>query len=168
MKKSKDLGKKNEGREFKKKIIVRKHFDDKFGNPIAYNYHNKLFMKVYNKEFAQTKLIQANDDGIKYYDIYNACFTKNDLIKEYDFFKKKEYKETQTWVFKKMTPEELKYWREELPKKFESETKDFIIKWFLSMMHYPVKKQYNKNPKYKALHKKMHKENKIVNNSLDF
>jgi len=67
-----------------------------------------------------------------------------------------------------MTPEELKYWREELPKKFESETKDFIIKWFLSMMHYPVKIQYNKNQKYKALYKKMHKENKIVNNSLDF
>ena len=90
------------------------------------------------------------------------------MIKEYDFFKNKEYKETQTWVFKKLTPEELKYWREELPKLFDSETKEFIIRWFLSMTHYPVKIQYNKNPKYIALYKKMHKENKIVHHSLDF
>ena len=67
-----------------------------------------------------------------------------------------------------MNKEELKYWREELPKQFESNTKDFIIKWFLTMTHYPVKIQYNSNPKYKALTKKMHKENKIVHRSLDF
>ena len=73
-----------------------------------------------------------------------------------------------TWVFKKLNKEELKYWREELPKQFESSTKDFIIKWFLTMQHYPVKIQYNSNPKYKALAKKMHKENKIVHHSLDF
>ena len=35
------------------------------------------------------------------------------------------------------------------------------------MTHYPVKIQYNSNPKYKALAKKMHKENKIVHHSLD-
>ncbi len=67
-----------------------------------------------------------------------------------------------------MNKEELKYWREELPKQFESSTKDFIIKWFLSMTHYPIKIKYNSNPKYKELTKKMHKENKIVHHSLDF
>ncbi len=51
---------------------------------------------------------------------------KNQL--EYDYFKNKENKEIKTDVFKKFTPEELKYWREEIPKTFESETKDFIIK----------------------------------------
>jgi hypothetical protein len=30
----------------------------------------------------------------------------------------------------KITPEELKYWREKIPKKIESETKDFIINGF--------------------------------------
>ena len=49
----------------------------------------------------------------------------------------KKYKQ----MYLKFTPEELKYWREEIPRKFESETKDFIIKWFLSMTHYPVKVQ---------------------------
>jgi hypothetical protein len=57
-------------------------------------------------------------------------YYKKDLIKEYDFLKNKEYKEIQTDVFKKFTPEELKYWREEIPKTFESETKDFIINGF--------------------------------------
>ncbi len=57
-------------------------------------------------------------------------FHKNRINKEYDYFKNKEYKEIQTYVFKKFTPEELKYWREELPKTFESETKDFIINGF--------------------------------------
>ena len=66
-----------------------------------------------------------------------------------------------------MNAEELKYWREEIPNLFETETKDFIIKWFLSMTHYPVKIAYNSNPKYKALLIKMHKENKIVHHSLD-
>ena len=95
-------------------------------------------------------------------------FHKKELIKEYDYFKNKEYKEIQTNVFKKFTPEDLKYWREEIPRKFESETKDFIIKWFLSMTHYPVKIQYNRNPKYISLYKKLHKEKIIMNHSLDF
>ena len=95
-------------------------------------------------------------------------FHKKRINKEYDYFKNKEYKEIQTNVFKKFTPEDLKYWREEIPKKFESETKDFIIKWFLSMTHYPVKIQYNGNPKYISLFNKLHKEKKIVNHSLDF
>ena len=169
MKKSKDLSKKNEGKEFKKPNVITDRYGDKtFGNPIAKNYHDKLLKKVFDKKYSESKLIETNNDGIKYYDIYNTCFTKQELIKEYDFFKNKEYKETQTWVFKKLTPEELKYWREELPKLFESETKEFIIRWFLSMTHYPVKIQYNKNPKYIALYKKMHKENKIVHHSLDF
>ena len=43
--------------------------------------------------------------------------------------------------FKYLSPDELKYWREELPKTFENQTKHFIIKWFLSMTHYPVKIQ---------------------------
>ncbi len=78
----------------------------------------------------QLNLIKTNDDGIKYYGIYDTCFTKKELIKEYDYFKNKEYKEIQTDVFKKITPEELRYWREEIPEKIESETKDFIINGF--------------------------------------
>ena len=168
MKKAKELGKKNEGKEYKKKTIIKHDFYESFGNPIANKYHDYLFFKAFNTKSKQLNLIKTNDDGIKYYDIYNTCFTKKELIKEYDYFKNKEYKETSTWVFKKLTPEELKYWREELPKTFESETKDFIIKWFLSMSHNPVKIQYNRNPKYISLYNKMHKEKKIVNHSLDF
>ncbi len=99
--------------------------------------------------------------------MYATCFTKKEFIKEYEYFKNKEYKEMQTDVFKKFTPEELKYWREEIPKIFESETKDFIIKWFLSMTHYPVKIKYNSNLKNTSLYNKLHKEKKIVNHSLD-
>ena len=169
MKKSKDLGKKNEGKEFKKpNVIIDMFSNKKIGNPIARKYHDQLFFKVFNKRYSESKLIKTNDDGVKWYDVYDTCFTKKELIKQYDFFKNKEYKEVQTDVFKKLNPEELKYWREELPKIFESQTKDFIIKWFLSMTHYPLKIQYNKNPKYVLLSKKMHKENKIVHHSLDF
>ncbi len=57
-------------------------------------------------------------------------FHKKRIYKEYDYFKNKEYKEIHTCVFKKLTPEELKYWREEIPKTFESETKGFIINGF--------------------------------------
>ncbi len=35
------------------------------------------------------------------------------------------------------------------------------------MTHYPLKIKYNKNPKYISLYKKLHKENKLVNPSLD-
>ena len=168
MKKSKELGKKNEGKEFKKKTIIKHDFYESFGNPIANKYHDHLFFKAFKTKSKQLNLIKTNDDGIKYYDIYDTCFTKKELIKEYDYFKNKEYKEIQTDVFKKFTPEELKYWREEIPKTFESETKDFIIKWCLSMTHYPVKIKYNRNPKYISLYNKLHKEKKIVNHSLDF
>ena len=170
MKKAKELAKKNEGKEYKKpSVIIDRYGDKTFGNPILKKYKDHLYWDIIlKKRFAQIKLNKTNDDGIKYYDIYDICFTKKELIKEYDFFKNKEYKEMATWVFKKLNKEELKYWREELPKQFESSTKDFIIKWFLTMEHYPVKIQYNSNPKYKALIKKMHKENKIVHHSLDF
>ena len=163
MKKANDFSKKNEENEFKKKTIKKYSYHKTFVNPIAEKYRDHLDMKLYQKR----KQIQPNDDGIKYYDIYDVCFTKKELIKEYDFFKKKEYKETSTWLFKKLNAEELKYWREEIPKLFETETKDFIIKWFLTMTHYPVKIQYNRNPKYIALVKKMHIKNKTVHHSLD-
>ena len=123
MKKSKDLGKMNEGKEFKKKTIIKHDFYESFGNPIANKYHEHLFFKVFKTKSKQLNLIKTNDDGIKYYDIYDTCFTKKELIKEYDYFKNKEYKEIQTNVLKKFTPEDLKYWREEIPKNLKVKQK---------------------------------------------
>jgi hypothetical protein len=51
-----------------------------------------LFFKAFKTKSKQLRLIQTNDDGIKYYDIYDTCFTKKELIKEYDFFKIKNPK----------------------------------------------------------------------------
>ena len=95
MKKSKDLSKKNEGKEYKKKTIIKHHYYDEFGNPIAHKYHDHLFWKRAMTEYQRSKLEKRNDDGIKHYDIYNTCYTKEDLIKEYDFFKKKNTKKLQ-------------------------------------------------------------------------
>ena len=50
------------------------------------------FLKAFNTKSKQLNLIKTNDDGIKYYDIYNTCFTKKELIKEYDYFKIKNTK----------------------------------------------------------------------------
>ena len=91
MKKSKDLGKKNEKEEFKKpNVIIDRHGDKTFGNPIAKHYHDKVFFKAFDKRFSESKLINTNDDNVKWYDIYDTCFTKQELIKEYDFFTNKE------------------------------------------------------------------------------
>ena len=115
MKKAKDLGKKNEGKEYKKpSVIIDRYGDKTFGNPILKKYKDHLNLDIiFKNHFAQSKFNAKNDDGIKWYDIYNICFTKKELIKQYDFFKNKEYKEMSTWVFKKLNKEELKYWREE-------------------------------------------------------
>ena len=92
MKKAKELGKKNEGKEYKKKTIIKHTFYKSFGNPIANKYHDYLFFKAFNTKSKQLNLIKTNDDGIKYYDIYDTCFTKKELIKEYDFSKIKNTK----------------------------------------------------------------------------
>ena len=73
MKKAKELGKKNEGKEYKKPNVITDRYGDKtFGNPIAKKYHDKLDKKVFDKKYSESKLIETNNDGIKYYDIYNT------------------------------------------------------------------------------------------------
>ncbi len=47
MKKSKELGKKNEGKEYKKKIIIKHDIYESFGNPIANKYHDHSFFKAF-------------------------------------------------------------------------------------------------------------------------
>ena len=61
----------------------------------------KKLSPIYPKKLRLIK--KTRNIGIKYYDIYDTCFTKKELIKEYDYFKNKEYKETKTDVFKKFT-----------------------------------------------------------------
>ena len=62
MKKSKDLSKKNEGKEFKKpNVITDRYGDNTFGNPIAKNYHDKLLKKEFDKKYSESKLIKTND-----------------------------------------------------------------------------------------------------------
>ena len=43
MKKAKDLGKKNEGKDYKKKTIIKHHYYESFGNPIANNITTIVF-----------------------------------------------------------------------------------------------------------------------------
>ncbi len=43
MKKSKELGKKNECKEYKKKTIIKHDIYESFGNPIANEYHDHSF-----------------------------------------------------------------------------------------------------------------------------
>jgi hypothetical protein len=93
LKKSKALGKKNEGKDFKKpNAIIDRHGDKTFGNPIVKTYHDKLFFKVFDERFSESKLIKTNDDNVKWYDIYDTCFTKKELITKYDVFKIKNRK----------------------------------------------------------------------------
>ena len=91
MKKAKELGKKNEGKEYKKTSVITDRYGNKtFGNPILKKYKDHLNLDIiFKKHFAQSKLNAKNDDGIKWYDIYDICFTKKELIKQYDFFKNK-------------------------------------------------------------------------------
>ena len=94
MKKAKELGKKNEGKEYKKPSVITNRYGDKtFGNLIQKKYKDHLYWdKILKKQYAQIKLNSTNDDGIKWFDIYETCFTKKELIKEYDSFKIKNTK----------------------------------------------------------------------------
>ncbi len=56
----------------------------------------------------------------------------------------KNTKELHTNIIKILTTDELKYWREDLPKTFESQTKDFIIKR-LSIYHFLKNAQIKDN-----------------------
>ncbi len=76
MKKSKELGKKNEGKEYIKKTIIKHHFYKSFGNPNANKNHDHLFFRAFKTKSKQLNLIKTNDDGIKYNDIYDTCFTE--------------------------------------------------------------------------------------------
>jgi hypothetical protein len=102
MKKAKELGKKNEGKEYKKPIVIKDiNGNQSFGNPILKNYRDHLFWDIiWKKRYAQLKLNAINDDGIKWYDIYDTCFTKKELIKQYDFLKIKNI-ETYKQMFSK-------------------------------------------------------------------
>ena len=56
--------------EYKKKTIIKHHFYESFGNPIANKYHDHLFFKAFKTKSKQLNLIKTNDDGIKYYMIH--------------------------------------------------------------------------------------------------
>jgi hypothetical protein len=45
MKNAEELEKKKEGKEFTKKTIIKHHFYESFGNPIANQYHKHLLFK---------------------------------------------------------------------------------------------------------------------------
>jgi hypothetical protein len=73
MKKAKELGKKNEGKEYKKKTIIKHDFYESIGNPIANKYHEHLFFKAFKTKSKQLNLIKTNDDGF--------TFLKSDVTK---------------------------------------------------------------------------------------
>jgi hypothetical protein len=77
MKKAKELARKNEGNEYKKpNVIIDRYGNKTLGNPVAKKCHDHLLFKAFDTKSKQLRLIQTNDDGIKYYDIYDICFTK--------------------------------------------------------------------------------------------
>ena len=66
MKKSKELGKKNEGKEFKKLSVITDIYGDKsFRNPILKNYKDHLYWDIIlKKHSAQLKLTQQMMTGL--------------------------------------------------------------------------------------------------------
>jgi hypothetical protein len=94
------------GKEYKKKTIV-KHDLTKGLEILLQKYHNNIFLKVFEKETLERYQKRTNDDGIKYYDIYNTCSAKRELINEHDISKIKNTKKHKH-IFKKWTPEPKK------------------------------------------------------------
>ena len=81
MKKAKDLGKKNEGKEYKKASMrIESNVGMVKGNRTAHNYAQSLKLKVH---FKKGFLESRNAKGVRWFDILNM-YSKNELINWYN------------------------------------------------------------------------------------
>ena len=151
MKKAKELGKKNEGKEYKKPSMrLESNVGMVRGNKIANKYASNLKYKIH---FKNMFLESRNRNGVKWIDILNM-YSKNDLINWYNENIIKAKSINNKTIYKKKDKE--KYF-EQLPKYFNETTKDNIIKWLLQADQFPFHATYKNKPEYKQLESKVDK-----------
>ena len=151
MKKAKDLGKKNEGKVYKKSSMrLESNIGMVRGNEKAHNYKHHLKIKSSVK---MDLLVSRNAKGVKWFDILNL-YSKNELIDWYNknIIKNKTINNKQIWKKK----DKSKY-LEELPKYFKETTKDNIIKWLLKADLFPFYHTYKEKLGYKKLESEVDK-----------
>jgi len=151
MKRAKELGKKNEGKEYKKPSMrLESNVGMVKGNAKAHRYVDGIKFKVnFKKKFLEAR----NKNGVKWIDILNM-YTKNDLINWYNenIIEKKSIN-LQT-IYKKK--DKVKYFQE-IPKYFNETTKENIIKWLLQADQFPFYNTYKNKPEYNQLESKVDK-----------
>ena len=151
MKKSKDLSKKNEGKELKKqnmKLISNVGMVP--GNQIAHNYARHL--KDEN-HFKQNFLKARNAEGVKWFDILNM-YSKQDLI---DWYTENIIK-TKTIYHKTISSKKSKQkYFEDIPKYFNETTKENIINWLMVADLFPFYHTYKTKTEYNKLKSKVDK-----------
>ena len=151
LKKAKELGKKNEGKEYKKPSMrLESNVGMVRGNANAHNYADRINFKVNHKnQFLETR----NRKGVKWVDILNM-YSKDDLINWYNENIVKAKSINLHTIYK--TKDKTKYF-EEIPKYFNETTKENIIKWLLKADQFPFYNTYKNKPEYKQLESKVDK-----------
>ena len=151
MKKAKELGKKNEGKEYNKPSMrLESNVGMVGGNANAHNYADRIKFKVNHKnQFLETR----NRKGVKWVDILNM-YSKDDLINWYNenIVKNKNINNKRIWSKKDKT----KYLKE-IPKYFNETTKENVIKWLLRADLFPFYHTYKDKPEYIFLESKVDK-----------
>ena len=156
MKKAKDLGKKNEGKEYKKPSMrLESNVGMVKGNKIANNYKGHLKFKT---DFKKNFLESRNSKGVRWFDIL-SLYSKNELINWYDENIVKTKTINNKTIYKKK--DKTKYF-EEIPKLFNETTKENVIKWLLKADQFPFYTTYKDKQGYKTLESKVEKS--ILNN----
>ena len=151
MKKAKELGKKNEGKEYKKPSMrLESNVGMVKGNRTAHNYAEHL---KFNVNFKKNFIESRNKMGVRWFDILNM-YSKNELINWYNENIVKTKSINSYTIYKKKDKE--KYF-EKLPKYFSETTKENIIKWLLQADQFPFHTTYKNKPEYKTLELKVDK-----------
>ena len=151
MKKSKDLGKKNEGKEYKKPSMrLESNVGMVKGNRTAHNYAEHL---KFNVNFKKNFIESRNKMGVRWFDILKM-YSKNELINWYNENIVKTKSINSYTIYKKK--DKAKYF-EEIPKYFNEAAKENIIKWLLKADQFPFSNTYKNKPEYKSLESKVDK-----------
>ena len=145
MKKANDLGKKKEGKEYKKqnmKLISNVGMVP--GNQIASKYADHIKFK---NNFKQQYLKSKNLEGVNWFDILNM-YSKQNLIDWYNenIIKNKTIYHKTIW-----RKDDKKKYNEDIPKYFNETTKENIINWLMLADLFPFYHTYKNKPEYRKL-----------------
>ena len=145
MKKAQDLGKKNEGKEFKKqnmKLLTNVGMVP--GNQIAADY---AFHLSHKNSYKQLFLKSKNKEGVKWFDILNM-YSKQDLIDWYNdnIIKNKSIHYKTIW-----RKSDKKHFFEDIPKYFNETTKANVINRLMEMDLFPFYHTYKNKEEYNKL-----------------